>query len=34
MNTPINQDFDKYKEDFYKGCPKEKLSMVPWHFFQ
>lgn len=26
MNTPINQDFDKYKEDFYKGLSKRETK--------
>lgn len=26
MNTPINQDFDKYKEDFYKGLAKRETK--------
>lgn len=26
MNTPINQDIDKYKEDFYKGLSKRETK--------
>ena len=26
MNTPINQDFDAYKEDFYKGLSKRETK--------
>lgn len=26
MNTPINQNFDKYKEDFYKGLSKRETK--------
>ena len=33
MNTPINQDFDKYKEDFYKGLSKRETKYGAMAFF-
>lgn len=33
MNTPINQDFDAYKEDFYKGLSKRETKYGAMAFF-
>lgn len=33
MNIPINQDFDKYKEDFYKGLSKRETKYGAMAFF-
>lgn len=33
MNTPINQDFDAYKEDFYKGLSKRETKYGVMAFF-